>query len=111
MQIKKAANDQSFLKDVKTDVSLDDLPIDELTPAPDYDGAQFIRGALTATGKAVSRVRETVQSDIATVLNCQQEDISFMWAEVNDGAEVLDCEIPDFRDVQMNLKVSPLAAE
>ena len=92
-------------------MSLDDLPVDDLSPAPDYDGAQFIRGALTASGKAISRVRQTVQSDIATVLNCQQEDISFMWTEVNEGAEVLDCEIPDFRDVHMNLKASPLAAE
>lgn len=70
----------------------------DLKPAPIHDGAEFISSALRATVEAHPRVRQVVQQDIAYTLNCQDEDLSFLWKPEIREHEVLECEIPDFRN-------------
>lgn len=75
-----------------------DLDFTDIHPAPHCNSTQFISGALKAFSNAPSRVRQVIQSDIATTLNCQATELAFLWAHPVRGAETLDCEIPDFRD-------------
>lgn len=70
----------------------------DLKAAPIHDGAEFISSALRATAEAHPRVRQVVQQDIAYTLNCQDDDLSFLWKAQAHGHEVLECHIPDFRN-------------
>lgn len=70
----------------------------ELETAPVHDGAEFISSALRATMQANTRVRQVVQQDIAHTLNCQNDALSFLWIKNVQGQEILECEIPDFRN-------------
>lgn len=75
-----------------------DLDITDIVSAPNCNFTQFVSGALKACANAPLNMRRVIQSDIATTLNCRETDLSFLWAHPVRGAEVLDCEIPDFRD-------------
>jgi len=87
----------------------------DLNPPPIHDGAEFISSALRATAEAHPRVRQVVQQDIAYTLNCQDDDLSFLWKAKARGHEVLECHIPDFRDAlapaNESFDIGALAAE
>jgi len=87
---------QDILPRIATD-QFGDENIHELKTAPVHDGAEFIRCALVAAENVPVNTRKTIQSDIANVLNCKGEALSFLWAYSVKNAEVLDCVIPDFR--------------
>lgn len=94
-----------------TDVLDVDVQEDEITNPPCYAGADFVCGALEASTEASLRVRKVIQTDVAHTLNCPEESLSFLWARPVHGAETLDCEIPDFREVSLNPELLSLAAE
>lgn len=83
----------------------------ELDSAPIHDGAEFISSALRATMEANPRVRQVVQQDIAHTLNCQKDALSFLWIKNIRGQEVLECEIPDFRNALEHANHYAMAAE
>ncbi len=83
----------------------------DVLPSPHCEGADFICGAVQAAKEAPLKVRKTVQCDIATALDCQEDSLSFLWAHPIKGAEVLDCEIPDFRDAMLRPIAFDLVAE
>lgn len=88
---------QNILPRIKTDISVktQDYTVDK---APLYDGAEFVKCALMAAENVPLNTRQTIQSDIANVLNCKGDALSFLWALSVKNAEPLDCKIPDFRN-------------
>lgn len=88
-----------------------DVAEDEISQAPRYDGADFVCGALRASKRASLGVRKSIQTDVADTLNCRADSLSFLWAQPVRGAEVLGCEIPDFREFSHNPIGLSLAAE
>jgi len=96
---------------VFTDIFDMDVAEDDISQAPRYDGADFVCGALKASKRASLCVRKSIQTDVADTLNCREDSLSFLWRQPIKGAEILDCEIPDFREVSRNPKILSLAAE
>ena len=94
-----------------TDLLDVDVAKDEICNPPCHDGAEFVCGAINASAEASLRVRKTIQTDVADTLGCPEESLSFLWARPIQGAETLDCEIPDFREVSLNPKILSMAAE
>lgn len=94
-----------------TDILEIDVQEDEICKPPRHDGAEFVCGALKASEKAPLRERKVIQTDVADTLNCAEESLSFLWTQPVKGAEILDCEIPDFREVSQNPALLSLAAE
>jgi hypothetical protein len=87
------------------------LAKESVTPSPVHDGAEFITGALRATAEAPTKIRETVQGDIADTLNCRSDSLTFLWTKRIKGQATLECEIPDFRTALNDHTANPLAAE
>ena len=88
-----------------------DISEDEISQPPCFAGAEFVCGALRESETAPLRERKSLQTDVADTLNCRVESLSFLWAQPVKGAEILDCEIPDFREVSLNTSLLTLAAE
>ncbi len=88
-----------------------DLSQEDVSPSPVHDGAEFISGALRATAEAPTKIRQTVQGDIADTLNCKSDSLSFLWTKRVKGQATLECEIPDFRDALDDYYNGTLAAE
>lgn len=96
---------------VFTDMFDLEISEDEISKPPCYEGAEFVCGALQDSESAPLRERKSIQTDVAETLNCRDEALSFLWAQPIKGAEILDCEIPDFREVSLNPEILTLAAE
>jgi hypothetical protein len=88
-----------------------DLDVTNIDDLPTCSSTQFISGALKACSSAPLNVRHVIQSDLATTLNCKESDLSFLWTPPVKGAEVLDCEIPDFRESFLQPLSMKVAAE
>jgi len=75
-------------------------PSDEIEPMPRHSASDFIDSALNMAKNSNAKTRSAILADVCDVLNCRNEDLSFLFdhqAVPSRKRHVLGLELPDYR--------------
>jgi hypothetical protein len=91
---------------------IENTPADEILPVPANASSDFIEAALRTARYSKSMARERILSDVCDILNCREEDLTFLFEHSpvpRKSRPVMGLELPDYRMSQS--EIYKLAAE